>query len=70
VLPPISRTPVVLPPPPSKAPPTSIRVNAGSGGAADPADRGTGLDTGTVLLLVGGLLMLTGGLMLARHRVS
>lgn len=63
---------VVQPPPatvievtPVYTPPRG--VNAGSGGGADPGEGG--LDTGTVVLLVGGALLLGGGLAMAR-RVS
>jgi hypothetical protein len=56
----VSVSPVYVPP---------KSVNSGSGGAADP-DAG-GLDTGTVVLLIGGaLLVLGGGVALARRRVS
>ena len=55
----VSVSPVYVPP---------KSVNSGSGGAADPGD---GLDTGTVVLLLGGaLLVLGGGIALARRRVS
>jgi hypothetical protein len=51
---------------PVYVPPKS--VNSGSGGAADP-DAGA-LDTGTVVLLVGGALLVLGGGIALRRRVS
>ncbi len=64
--------PTAVPPPTTKAvPPTKIHVNAGSGGAADPANRGGALDTMTVVLLIGGaLLALGGGIALAPPHVA
>lgn len=68
-------TPVtVVPPPPVTVEITPVYtpprgVNAGSGGAAEPGD--DGLDTGTVVLLLGGaLLVLGGGIAMARRRAS
>ena len=46
---------------------TPARVDAGSGGAADP---GQAVDVPTVLLLVGGVLTVAGGIVLARRSAS
>jgi len=52
----VSVSPVYVPP---------KSVNSGSGGAADP---GSGLDAGTVVLLLGGAVLVGGGIALVRRR--
>ena len=56
----VSVSPVYVPP---------KSVNSGSGGAADP---GSGLDAGTVVLLLGGAVLVVGGgiALVRRRRVS